>query len=106
MGPEKKRKREGQKMKRNRRFLAIAMCALFLMAMMSAAVLFAAEVTITGKISEQGIVADDGQVYAVAEDEKGKEIMEHVDKTVKVTGTVEEREGKKVITVTNYEVTE
>jgi outer membrane usher protein FimD/PapC len=93
-------------MKRNGRFLAIAMCALFLMAMMSAAVLFAAEVTITGKISEQGIVADDGQVYAVAENEKGKEIMEHVDKTVKATGTVEEREGKKVITVTNYEVTE
>lgn len=93
-------------MKRNKRILAIGICALLLVAMVSATALFAAEVTITGTISEEGIVADDGQVYGVAENEKGQEMMELVAKKVKATGTVEEREGKKVITVTTFEVIE
>jgi len=66
----------------------------------------AAEVTITGTISEEGIVADDGQVYAVAKNDKGEELMELVNKKVQVTGTVEEAEGKKVITITDFEVIE
>ena len=46
------------------------------------------EVTITGTVSEEGIVADDGQVYAVAENDKGEQLMDLVDKKVRVTGTV------------------
>jgi len=93
-------------MKRNKKGLAIGICALLLVAMVSATALLAAEVTITGTISQEGILADDGQVYAVAENDKGNELMELVDKKVKATGTVEEREGKKVITVTAFEVIE
>jgi len=93
-------------MKRNKKGLAIGICALFLVAMMSATALLAAEVTITGTISEEGVVADDGQVYAVAENEKGQEMMGLVAKKVKATGTVEEQDGKKVITVTAFEVIE
>jgi outer membrane usher protein FimD/PapC len=93
-------------MKRNKKVLTVGICALLLVAMVSATALLAAEVTITGTISEEGIVADDGQVYAVAENEKGEEMMELVDKKVKATGTVEEQDGKKVITVTAFEVIE
>ena len=84
----------------------MGICALFLVAIVSATALLAAEVTITGTISEEGIVADDGQVYEVADNEKGQEVMELVAKKVKATGTVEESEGKKVITVTAFEVIE
>ena len=93
-------------MKRNKRILTIGICALLLVAMVSATALLAAEVTITGTISEEGIVADDGQVYEVADNEKGQEVMELVAKKVKATGTVEESEGKTVITVTAFEVIE
>ena len=93
-------------MKRNKKFLAVGICALLLVAMLAGTALLAAEVTITGTISEEGIVADDGQVYAVAENDKGDELMGLVNKKVRVTGTVEEREGKTVITVTGFEVTE
>jgi hypothetical protein len=72
--------------------------------MLAGTALLAAEVTITGTISEEGIVADDGQVYAVAENDRGVELMGLVDKKVRVTGTVEEREGKTVITVTGFKV--
>ncbi|NIN00361.1 MAG: hypothetical protein GTO24_20450 [candidate division Zixibacteria bacterium] len=93
-------------MNRNRWFLAVGICALLLVAMVSATALLAAEVTIKGTISEEGIVADDGQVYAVAENDMGEELMELVDKKVQVTGTVEESEGKMMIEVTSYEVIE
>ena len=91
-------------MERNKKFLAVGICALLLLGMLFATALLAAEVTIRGTISEEGIVADDGQVYAVAENEKGDELMDLVDKKIRVTGTVEEREGKMMIEVTSYEV--
>lgn len=92
-------------MKRSR-LLIIMFCALALIAGMSARALLAEEMTIKGKVSQEGIVADDGQMYAVADDEKGTELLKLVDKKVEVTGTVQEQEGKKVITVTEYKVTE
>jgi outer membrane usher protein FimD/PapC len=91
-------------MKRNRNLLIVGALAFITMIFLTP--VFAAEVTIKGTISEKGIVADDGEVYAVAETDKGKELIGLVDKKVEVTGSVEEREGKKVITVTNYKVTE
>lgn len=93
-------------MKQNKKGLTIGICGLLFVAMVSATTLLAAEVTIQGTISEEGILADDGQLYAVVEDEKGKEIMELFDRKVRVTGTVEEHEGEKTITVTIYEVIE
>ena len=91
-------------MKRNKRVLVIGMCALLLVALMPAFALFAGEMTIQGKVSEEGIVADDGQVYVVADSEKGTELMGHANKRVRITGTVEEREGKRVLTVTGFKL--
>ena len=66
-----------------------------------------AEVTITGKVTEQGgIVVADGKEYVIAGEDMREELLGKIDKTVKATGTVEEREGKMMITVTSYEVIE
>ncbi len=91
-------------MKRNKRILAIGICALLLVALTPGAALLAGEMTIKGKVSAEGIVTDDGQVYAVADNEKGHELMGHANKRVRITGTVEESEGKKVITVTGFQL--
>ena len=91
-------------MKRNKRILAIGVCALLLVALTPGTALLAGEMTIQGKVSEEGIVADDGQVYAVADNEKGHELMGHANKRFRITGTVEEREGKKIITVTGFKL--
>jgi hypothetical protein len=42
----------------------------------------------------------------VADTEKGVEVVDLVGKKVKVTGTIEEEDGKKVITVTSHEIIE
>ena len=65
------------------------------------------EVTVMGKVNEQGdIVAEDGKEYVVTDENMRKELMGKVDTKVKVTGTVEEREGKMLIKATSYEVIE
>ncbi|MCP4745979.1 MAG: hypothetical protein GY874_07535 [Desulfobacteraceae bacterium] len=64
---------------------------------------FAEEQTITGTVaqSDQGVVisADDGEVYIVA----GQDLSDMVGKVVKATGTVEEGETGKTLTVTSVE---
>ena len=63
--------------------------------------------TITGTINEDNqIVTDDGKTYDVVDTEKGDEVIEMVDKQVKATGTVEESEGKMMISITEYEILE
>ena len=45
--------------------------------------------------------------YYVADNEKGKELLEHIGKTVEATGTVvEDEEGTKTITVIGFKVIE
>ena len=63
--------------------------------------------TVTGEVTETNeIVCDDGSAYTIASTEKGDELAAMVGETVKVTGTVQEVEGEKVITVTNFSVVE
>lgn len=62
-------------------------------------------VTITGTINtDYEIVTDDGQVYQVVENLKGKEVVELIDSKVRITGTVRKEGGEKKIRVTSYEV--
>ena len=68
---------------------------------------FADEVTIIGKVNDNyQIVTEDSIVYEVANTEMGIDLLNYVDKTVKVSGTVVEEEGVKIITVTFFEVIE
>ncbi len=81
--------------------LSIVLC------MMLAAVsaLADAPATITGEVTESNeIISDDGTAYTIASTEKGDELAAMVGETVTVTGTVQEADGEKTITVTNFSV--
>ncbi len=63
------------------------------------------QMTITGTVNKgHRIVTDDGKAYDVALSEEGKKVSELVGKKVRVTGSVEESEGKMIINVTGYEI--
>ena len=63
--------------------------------------------SISGKITaENKLVADDGQVYNIADTEGGQDLLQNVDKIVEVKGTVSEKDGKKEITVNSFKVVE
>ena len=94
-------------MKRDKKYLFVGLCVLIIAAFLSGTAISGKTMTITGTVNDNyQIVADDGQVYEVADTEKGVEVVDLVGKKVKVTGTVEESDGEKVITITSYEVIE
>lgn len=94
-------------MKNCRRILLMGLCFTFLVALFAGSAISADRTTIMGTVNDDyQIVTEDEKVYEVAETEKGDEVVRLVGKKVKVTGTVEESEGTKVITVTAYEVME
>ncbi|MFC1857583.1 hypothetical protein ACFL9U_06080 [Thermodesulfobacteriota bacterium] len=62
-------------------------------------------VTIVGSINTFAqIVAKDGQIYEIAENEPGDEVSQRVNQMVKVSGTVVNIDGVKLITVASFEV--
>ncbi len=82
----------------------VAACLLFTWAVAPA---LATEGTITGKVTEDyQIVTSSGDRYDVVESEKSEELMDHVGKTVKATGTLSEEDGTKSITVVDFTVME
>lgn len=94
-------------MKKNKKFLFAGFLAMLMIAFLSGPAISADSVTIVGIMNDSyQIVTGNDQVYEIAEGEKGDELIEFVDKKVKVTGTVEEDDGTKAITVTSYEVIE
>ena len=84
------------------------MCCFVCAVLFSAQVAFAAdEVALVGIITEQGIVTYDGQVYAVVENNMGKEVMRLINRKVEIIGKIVERgDGKKVIEISNYGISE
>lgn len=80
--------------------VALLMVAVFCSMAFAAA---AAPQTFAGKINDKKqLVADDGKVYEIAAGEKGDKLAAMKDKKVSVTGTVAQKDGKNVITVTDY----
>jgi hypothetical protein len=63
-------------------------------------------VTIVGTVNEDGQLVDDaGQIYTIAEDDLGWEVMDSVGEQVEVVGMVEEDEGGlKVLVVQSFKV--
>ncbi len=92
-------------MRRKRGLLLFRVFALAVLLLLSTAALSVAEeVTITGTVTQEGnIMADDGQLYVVEDDEMQDELMELVGKKLEVAGTVGERDGKKILTIQGYE---
>ncbi len=67
----------------------------------------AGEVTIVGIVTEQGIVTYDGQVYAVVENNMGKDVMRLLNRKIEVIGKIVERgDGRKSIEISNYGISE
>ena len=94
-------------MKRDKKYLFVGLCVLIIAAFLSGTAISGKTMTITGTVNDNyQIVADDGQVYEVADTEKGDEVVDLVGKKVKVTGTVEESDGEKIITITSLAVIE
>lgn len=81
--------------------LSVVLCMMFA----AASALADAPATITGEVTETNeIVTDDGTAYTIAPTEKGDELAAMVGEIVKVTGTIQEAEGEKTITVTSFSV--
>jgi len=70
-----------------------------------AAPALAGEMTLIGEVNDNYQLESDGQIYEIADTPKGNEMAENfISAKVKVTGTVEEKNDMKTITVVNFEV--
>jgi len=96
------------KMRQNERFKRAIVCVFVWVLLFSAQLAFTAEeVTIVGIVTEQGIVTYDGQVYAIVENNMGKEVMRLLNRKVEVIGKIIERgDGRKTIEISNYGISE
>jgi len=66
---------------------------------------FAAEIIIVGEVNYSYQIMADGQIYEVANTSMGDDlVMNHIAEKVEVTGTVEETEKVKIITVESFKV--
>jgi len=66
---------------------------------------FATEMTIVGQVNYFYQIMTDGQIYEVANTSMGDDlVMNHSAEKVEVTGTVEETEEVKIITVESFKV--
>ena len=71
----------------NKKLSIVGFCALVFVVLSFAAAGLADEMTITGKVTDEGILADDEQLYAVADNDKAQELLDLMDQKVEVTGT-------------------
>jgi hypothetical protein len=105
-------KQKGEVMKKT---ICLTVCALFVAVMISgiafsadkkaAAPSLGQEIMITGTVNNANqLVAKDGQTFQIADTKAGMELSSYVGMKVQVKGTVMEKEGKKHITVSNYEI--
>jgi hypothetical protein len=107
-------------MKRNKRLLALGLCALMTFSLVCATNLFAEDVqdegTIIGTVNAVAwddddnviavsIMSSSGEEYAIVNNTAGRNLFGLDNKVVKATGVVsEDSEGNKSFTVTNYEI--
>lgn len=63
------------------------------------------EVTIIGEVNDNYQIVADGQIYEVAENAIGVDLVtKYISQTVRVIGTIEEKDDMKIITVTSFKV--
>jgi len=66
---------------------------------------FADEVNLVGKVNDAYQIVADGQIYEVNNNAAGDDlVLNYIRRKVKVTGTVKETNGVKIITVKSFEV--
>jgi len=90
-------------MKSNRGAIVFLMAVIF--SIVSAGWALAGDITLTGEVSDNYEIVADNQIYAIADTEKGRELVDnYISARVRVTGTVEEVDDMKIITVISYEI--
>ncbi|MDA8142077.1 MAG: hypothetical protein M0036_25800 [Desulfobacteraceae bacterium] len=83
--------------------MVMLLAALFVL--IGAHTVLAAEKTLIGKVNDNFQLVTSDQVYEIADTAEGNDLAEnHVSAKVKVTGTLEERDGMKIITVISFKV--
>ena len=92
-------------MKNYRNMRAIGLVLSIFIFLCLAAPALAGEVTLIGEVNDNYQLEANGQIYEIADTPKGNEMAEnYISAKVKVTGTVEEKNEMKTITVVNFEV--
>ena len=85
------------------KWMALIVAMSFLIPLVSPAL--AGEVTIVGEVNDNYQIISEGQIYEIADTAEGNELAENnISAKVKVTGTVEERDDMKIITVISFQV--
>jgi hypothetical protein len=98
--------KQGEAMKRIAvRKMVVGVAAILIMAVPFFA-LAAESVTITGEVNDSYQIIDgNGQVYEVADTTEGNELVEnHIGEKATVTGTLEQDQDVKIITVTKFQI--
>jgi hypothetical protein len=68
-------------------------------------VCLADEVTIIGEVNDNYQIVANGQIYEVADNAIGSDLIKnYISQTVRVTGTIEETDDAKIITVATFKV--
>lgn len=93
-------------MKRGKRKIMMVLITCVLIFAGPLAAMASEPVTIQGEVNDSyQIVDSNGQVYEVAETEKGTDLVEnHIGEKAKVVGTVQQDQDVKIITITTFEI--
>jgi hypothetical protein len=71
----------------------------------SSYIVFAGDITIVGEVNDTQQIVADGKIYDVAETPKGDDlVVNYIAEKVEVTGTVEEKDEMRIITVKSFRV--
>ena len=84
----------------------VALIAVMMVLGAPLAVLAAEQVTIQGEVNDSYQIVDaNGQVYEVADTAQGNALVEnHIGEKAKVTGTIQQDQDVKIISVTTFEI--
>ena len=64
-----------------------------------------AETTVVGEVSDNYEIVANGQIYAIADTQKGRELVDnYISARVQVIGIVEDVDDMKVLTVVSYKL--
>lgn len=84
-------------------FLGILCCAAAFL--VHAYVVFAGEITIVGEVNDTFQIVANNTIYEVAETPMGDDLVKnYIAEKVQVTGTVEEKDDMKIITVKSFKI--
>ena len=86
--------------------MVVVLMAMVILVVAPMSALGAESVTITAEVNDSYQIVDSkGQVYEVADTLQGNELVEnHIGEKAKVTGTIEQDQDVKIISVTSFQI--